>query len=596
MQQIPFWILITPSQTFFTCTQKSSEIVDSIIKPTSLSPNSSQLAIVTATDPTSAHSLMQSESPLNTSTTTSNISNKNVIVQQMPELTIPELRHPFMVHEQMPQLNPPSPVVNQTTQNNQINSDKMPGLLNVYSVSMEKTNPPALQKIGQPALADPSPPKKYKPNLIWNNHKYYTNYQCVETFYTNRDRFYPMSQTPISLDDKDKKVIVELMPVDTSKISLESDNLQNFYDGLENRLGIGNKECNVITDKHNSSSSSSESSSSSDSSCSDCESMYDVQSEPAKMTYSETSSYSSNTDGSEYSSDDNDRGKICYNKNVIVSESKFEQHFQETKNTFTKDTLLDSNANITEEDVKENIKAQMNRQPNGTMYQLPTIKSRNLTKNPSIIKTPPKVYNKVNKNYTRKLVTKQLRAVEPRPYLSEIFLGARKKGRSKKNLQQQISIIKNMLNNIKNSKNCYNHTFSHVSQSTDSDTSLSKYLSYKKAILTPSECCVEMVDVLINFSKDIQEYLKSGLTLFNVNSIPIAQANHLPTSHGRDTHGNKSEWKTDRKAEQEFQLKWIKLYGQDIKMEDIMKQKLRTLKSNRDCVYFSLWTRVFQRI
>ncbi|KAJ8984160.1 hypothetical protein NQ317_017812 [Molorchus minor] len=142
----------------------------------------------------------------------------------------------------------------------------------------------------------------------------------------------------------------------------------------------------------------------------------------------------------------------------------------------------------------------------------------------------------------------QPRRSQPRPYLSEIILGVRKKGRPPKDLQGKFTAIRNMLDSFKER---FSFAPSRGPQPANPGAPLSKYLSYKKANLTPLDCRVETEDVLRYFSRDVQEYLKSGLTLFNVSSVPIAQvartADEESDNEDSDAGGAETQTKANKK-------------------------------------------------
>ncbi|XP_023017300.2 uncharacterized protein isoform X2 [Leptinotarsa decemlineata] len=568
-------------------TGASSEIVSVVtIDNSSLDavlPNLSQLGSSTAASSIPILGLGQ---PLHFKDTSGAIGSsdskiKSVIVQQMPELTVPELREPFMMHEQMPELNPASPVIAQTSNGtSKMDSNNVPGLLNVFSVSMEKTPVGALQEVEQPIL-DPSPPKKYKPNLIWSNHKYYTINQCAETIYSNRDRFYPMSHAPISLDNENKKVIVEHLPVErTSRISsLECGNLKELNTVAENKLKSEVKDGNGEPISDTSSPSSFDSSTSSDSSSTNSDADSDANNEPIE---SESSYYSPNVKDSEfsYSSSDDDIRMKKRRKHMIVSESKFERHFQKTAKCLDNNK---KNAYVTEEGMKENIKAEMKRKRNPEEQ-----KPHSKKVIPFVKKLPAKKNNlkdsKLSRKYDKKPVSKQGRIIKRRPSLSKMILGVRRRGRPKKDDQHKFSLIKSMLNDY---RRLFDFTPSEGPHTTDPNAPLSKYLSYKKASLTPLECYVETKNVFDNFSKDIQEYLLSGLTLFNVNSIPIAQTNSTSFTNIKVMDKNKLESTKESSNINQGQLKIDQVVWARHKNGRYYKSKIVDIKfDSQMCVFF----------
>ncbi|VEN47665.1 unnamed protein product [Callosobruchus maculatus] len=129
---------------------------------------------------------------------------------------------------------------------------------------------------------------------------------------------------------------------------------------------------------------------------------------------------------------------------------------------------------------------------------------------------------KANNRRRNRTTTSQPRKHPPqritsRKCLSEVTVdkGTKRRGRPPKSNR----LVREMLNDFKRR---FDFTPSKLPQTnTDGNAPLSKYLSYKKANFTPLECQVECVDVLENFSRDIREYLKSGLTLFNVSLVRV---------------------------------------------------------------------------
>lgn len=468
--------------------------------------------------------------------------------QQMPQLSIPEPKDPYIEHEQMPLLDPHSPVTHSgmrqavaphisfmntaglpstvTTPVAMANTPPMmanQGLLNVYSI---KTVQPVngVEKVEQPVLcasnpqnvtANPPVVKQHKPNLIWNNHKYYTVNQCPETTYLNNDRFYPMTQAPIKLKGgDDKKVVVENIPPDVNEgITALKNNEFDCTNKEQDRKGGNNSEDITYRTNRSSSSSSSSSDSESDSETEDCK---------LQLSSDESSCYSpGGSDISDSSSDDDD---FKPNMRMMEPEKKYKDYLPETiKSTreIKGDTTVPQNFNRYVADEKENFDSgQKKRRSDGEKN--PRVKKRG--KKPRCFKKGMfnGACNALGRGRKGKRPSKKPEArPRIRPYLSEIILGVRKKGRPNKNVQHKFTAIKNIINNFKDR---FNFKPAKGPQSTNPDAPLSKYLAYKKASLTPLDCCVEVQDVLSRFSKDFQEYLKSGLTLFNVSSIPIAQS------------------------------------------------------------------------
>ncbi|CAG9815127.1 unnamed protein product [Phaedon cochleariae] len=416
----------------------------------------------------------------------------NVIVQRMPELTVPE---PFTSHEQMPRLD--SPVATQAI----IKASAPPVKTETLMPSLEKVEP------------KPSPPKKYKPNLIWSNQNFYRVNRCEETIYTNQDRFYPMSHTPIIFDkEPEKKVIVETIKTDflDSITALETDEFVV-------PPAVKEEECVSLSDIETDSCGSScscpcSNSSCSDSSCSGCSNcstcQSDTESEREEEIYrSDTSSYNPSDSNYSSSSSDDDYDNKRGRRYVAVSNPKCELSRRESVNNNGKHVY------VTDEETKENVgRCKAARKTGRQNDKMSSAKAKRFLK---VFKMFENNKNNNNNNYSvKKGSPKQVKS-SPRPYLSEIIMGVRKKGRPPANYQSQFTLIKKMLNDFKNR-----------SESVPSkvDGSLSEHLSLKKANLTPVECYVKAQDVLSNFSKEIQEYLHSGLTLFNVSSLPIARS------------------------------------------------------------------------
>ncbi|XP_057653503.1 uncharacterized protein LOC130892248 isoform X1 [Diorhabda carinulata] len=361
-----------------------------------------------------------------------------VLTQQMPQLSVPES---FTDYEDMPKLGSPAVATKVNLSELDRREEAVKGLLDMYSVNIEKTAAtPALEK-------EDSPPKKFKPNLIWTNHKYYTTFRC-ETVYDNADRFYPMTGIPIP-SDSNKKVVVEPIPTITSNITALEEEEEENEDVIEKE-----EEKERIYVQENDISN---------------EIATEIEIQSSGNTYSDQ-------DGS---SDDS-------------SSSDCESDCEKCKKLNSTEEIVPLN---TDEDIKENLKSKRGAR------QIRRVKK------PAI----PRIFGK----------TKGKRGnSKSRLYLSEIIFGVKKKGRPKKNDQIRYQVLRNLCKKKclpSNKKNC-------------KDGELSEYLMYKKAHFTPAECYVDTKDVLDNFSKDIQDYLKSGLTLFNVGSIPIEECSKLTNS------------------------------------------------------------------
>lgn len=120
----------------------------------------------------------------------------------------------------------------------------------VYAQNVLQT-PVYVQNVVQPPIETvytveeaPQVEKKVrKPNMIWANHKYYTVNTC-ETEYENKNRFYPMSMQPITLQSEGK----------TAETNAETDHNSSHI--LEestccNQENIDNNKCNetIVNDK-----------------------------------------------------------------------------------------------------------------------------------------------------------------------------------------------------------------------------------------------------------------------------------------------------------------------------------------------------------
>lgn len=191
---------------------------------------------------------------INLNTTNSQVKTYNSYIinnelTQMPQLSIPEPNDPFVEHDQMPQLDAHLPInaVNTTLyantapvqvfntiqqQNNEVllspvtvvNSNSVPIMNNSFVVvnsdqslvtlSTNQVLVPNEQILVQNQVPVQNQQILYvqeeekvvlgqekQNNFIWNNQNYYTVNRCSNIDYANDDRFYPMSNKPIQLDN-----------------------------------------------------------------------------------------------------------------------------------------------------------------------------------------------------------------------------------------------------------------------------------------------------------------------------------------------------------------------------------------------------------
>ncbi|CAH0548665.1 unnamed protein product [Brassicogethes aeneus] len=98
---------------------------------------------------------------------------------------------------------------------------------------------------------------------------------------------------------------------------------------------------------------------------------------------------------------------------------------------------------------------------------------------------------------------------------SQLIYGVSKCGRPRKDLKDQYKKLKDKIRDYQK-----NHSTATI---IDDKRDLSMYLDLKRETLTPMEVKVSVTNVLDNFSKDVQDYLSQGLTLFNVSTLPIVE-------------------------------------------------------------------------
>lgn len=138
--------------------------------------------------------------------------------------------------------------------------------------------------------------------------------------------------------------------------------------------------------------------------------------------------------------------------------------------------------------------------------------------------------NSNKKNYeTTKYLTKLLFGVNKlkgKPLsISQMVLGVRKKGRPTKQEWEKIQNFRDAVSKCKEKwtesgvapKESLNELKTYMAEPILND------LNERKKQLTPLEVRVELENVLDYFNRDIQNYLKSGLPLFNVSSLPICR-------------------------------------------------------------------------
>ncbi|XP_044260124.1 uncharacterized protein LOC123008406 [Tribolium madens] len=292
---------------------------------------------------------------------------------------------PDLASSSMPNLTEPEPVIVER-------SDQMPKL---DPVPVEEA--PTVQVSPNPVPPTYTPQGYYqrKPNLIWSNHKYYTVNHCTTT-YLNEDRFYPMTNSAIKLDEPivllDKTIDFEKSPSESS----DSDS-----------------ECSCET-----------------CSCSECD-----DSEP-------------NTEMNENSS------------NSINIQEVPETNIVQKRNRPTKKLSLE--------------------------------RLKQITQHVLGMKNGEKFYN--NKiEALKKLLLARRRGRPPKKPLS---------------LTQLLEEVGKKWSRNNNNTMTDFHSYN-------------KKILDKIAKLTPLEPKVKLVDVLNNFTNDVQNYLKSGLPLLNVSSLSL---------------------------------------------------------------------------
>ncbi|KAF7266512.1 hypothetical protein GWI33_020193 [Rhynchophorus ferrugineus] len=144
-------------------------------------------------------------------------SKQYIELKTMPQLTL-QAEEPAETEEHMPQLEIQSPISNLVTnqiisvinnpQNVVVVNHASPNVLpsnsgvNVYLNTLNSQQVPVLQKLVLPAGVTLNPnPNQRKPNTIWNNQNWYSVNSCQRMIYSNADRFYPMTHKPIQSRD-----------------------------------------------------------------------------------------------------------------------------------------------------------------------------------------------------------------------------------------------------------------------------------------------------------------------------------------------------------------------------------------------------------
>lgn len=426
---------------------------------------------------------------LSSSSTTTTITSpllKNLIAQQtgkqMPELTMPEPKDPSVVHEQMPQLDANLPLPNSKSNRNHNNASH--SSKNTSNISQGTNGFPMLGRDattaeilnfvlnnGEPIIDKPvesvkeeSPDENFKPNMIWNNHKYFTINHCSQTLYDRDDRFYPMSSQPIKLEAQStEKVVVEempliSMPVLTEESFVHPDTLSEV-DQSSVKVKCGTLETADLKELE-------------DEQVSIVQSTVDTPCDIEEPELINTT--------------------MCKMQSAEEEEKKM---------------------NFSEDESKENIKRGRKRKKKDlkTAKELFKYQKRTNLRRVLNIRKSKKVLKK--KTQRSKSLLAQLR-----PYLSEI---SHSEGRECSRSKAMEKDITNMLTDYKK-RFSFNPT-KKTQAPPRAKSPLSKYLSFKKTSLTPMDCQVVMRDVFSNFTEDMQNYLKSGLTLFNVSSISFVE-------------------------------------------------------------------------
>ncbi|CAH1979501.1 unnamed protein product [Acanthoscelides obtectus] len=204
------------------------------------------------------------------------------------------------------------------------------------------------------------------------------------------------------------------------------------------------------------------------------------------------------------------------------------------------------------------------------------LKKKQCSKYPALAKAKNRRRNQTASTALKSTMKQAIGKQKSRRCLSEITVGAKKSRRLPKS---NLSVVREMLQDFKRR---FDFSPSTVPQAaSDPKAPLSKYLRYKKANFTPLECRVACVDVLKNFSKDVQEYLLSGLTLFNVSSVPLQEK--VGSIKGR--HTGRQKQSADKKALIKVgDTVWARHKNHRYYTATVTELK----KENRLCVFFPL--------
>lgn len=443
----------------------------------------------------------------------------------MPQLSL-QADTSTINYEQMPQLEIQQPIT--TIMANHQTVNVVGGPQNVVLVSPTPTNVlpnnagvnvfclntintqqvPVLQKLVLPPGVTLNPaPNPRKPNTIWNNHSWYSVNSCPKFIYSNKDRFYPMSEQPIKLDSKDSdkemvennvvidheevvmdyEEIIETDPEPNSKVIVESvyRNESEFTAlskcdfptlasvGEVTRAGIDND------------SSSSDSSSSSDesSSSSESESESDSESDDDKIEV-------------QHSTKENQPPETLKGMKLFNKKQEQKKLFKETQgrdlNSFQKQKI---NEIIGLSDTKPKINC--------------------ISSNKNKFEKDSNFGNSLRQKMLR-FCLKSKKGLTPGRIAFLKLLKFKNKGRpSKAEQEKKFDIIKNLLRLYQN------HLASVNKQRVpDQNFVMTESLERQKNELAPVNVTVKLDDVLQKFSPRIQNGLRAGLTLCNLSSLP----------------------------------------------------------------------------
>ncbi|XP_072381216.1 uncharacterized protein [Diabrotica undecimpunctata] len=442
-------------------------------------------------------------------------------LMKMPELTVPG-PEPYTEYEDMPKLGSPAVATKVNLTEIDRRQEAVKGLLDMYSVSIEKTAAPVIEK-------ESIPTKKYKPNNIWMNHNYYTTYSCTQTIYDNEDRFYPMTDAPIPVASN-SKVIVEALPplTDIIETSLseecratDEDKSTKVGDGyVKNRVSSSSVDSinNLNSFLHDSKDKiKSAKESNKDKDCSAVEGSPECPKNGEKIGESLNNVTAEieekNSEQNFGSSTDPQSDCITKKRNILC-------HSSGNKNE--PDDISDAVADLDKKtaatdvttfiDYSEEVKENVIKSKDSAMQKFKNQTKQSFKKKRSNLKKIVRMFQNNKRTGMRKRQAKR----KPSTYLSKIMFGVKKKRKPKKNEQTQFRIVRNMCGSLKKK---FKLVPSKKTQLNNEEPS--EHLDDQKAILTPRECYVEAKDIFSDLSEDIQHYLKSGLTLFNASSIPM---------------------------------------------------------------------------